>query len=263
MNAAAHPGRLDGAVLIVTGGAQGIGRAVVAAGCREGAYVTFLDRDPLGERTAKDLADVNPDRPPRFIECDITSAEQVAAAIGQVRERHDTIDALVNNAGVAAYYDAAEMTEEEWDGVFAVDLKGVWLCCRAVLPTMRARRTGSIVNIASIHAHLTNPGAFPYAAAKSGVLGLTRSLALDEGSRGIRVNAVSPGYTRTQLVQEYFDQQPDPEAAEGAVLDVHPLGRIATPDEVANAVVFLASDDASVITGSELTVDGGLSARFA
>jgi NAD(P)-dependent dehydrogenase (short-subunit alcohol dehydrogenase family) len=169
----------------------------------------------------------------------------------------------VNNAGVAAYHDAAQMSEDDWDGVFLVDLKAVWLCCRAVLPTMRAAGSGSIVNISSIHARMTSAGSFPYAAAKSGVSGLTRSLALDEGPRGIRVNAVCPGYTRTRLVQEYLDQQEDPAAAERAIAAAHPLRRIAEPPEVAAVVTFLASDESSFVTGTEVYVDGGLSARFA
>jgi NAD(P)-dependent dehydrogenase (short-subunit alcohol dehydrogenase family) len=127
---------------------------------------------------------------------------------------------------------------------------------------MRRAGRGSIVNIASLHARMTTRGMFPYAAAKSGVLGLTRSLALDEGPHGIRVNAVSPGYVRTQLVQEYFEQQDDPERVERDVLGVHPMGRIATPAEIADVVAFVASDEASFMTGADVAVDGGLGAKF-
>jgi NAD(P)-dependent dehydrogenase (short-subunit alcohol dehydrogenase family) len=147
--------------------------------------------------------------------------------------------------------------------VFAVDLKGAWLCAKHVLPSMRERRRGSIVNIASIHANLTIAGMFPYAAAKSGVVGLTRSLALDSAPYGIRVNAVLPGWTRTHLVEEWFAMQPDPGAAEESVLKAHPLGRIASPAEIANLVAFVASDEASAITGASLAADCGLGVRFA
>ncbi|MEP7247622.1 MAG: glucose 1-dehydrogenase [Gammaproteobacteria bacterium] len=258
------PARFDKKVVIVTGGAQGIGRAIVERFCSEGAVVTFLDCDRArGLATSRELAALHSSGAPHFIECDITIATQVESAVNSVIEKHRTIDALINNAGVAAYFDAAEMTESQWESVFAVDLKAVWLCTRYALPAMRKARSGSIVNIASIHARLTHEGMFPYAAAKAGVIGLTRSLALDEGRYGIRANAVSPGYTRTQLVEEYFSHQPQPDEAEQKVLDVHPLRRIGTPAEIANVVAFLASDEASFITGAEIPVDGGLSAKYA
>jgi NAD(P)-dependent dehydrogenase (short-subunit alcohol dehydrogenase family) len=128
---------------------------------------------------------------------------------------------------------------------------------------MREKRSGSIVNIASIHATLTNAGMFPYAAAKSGLVGLTRSLALDYAAFGIRVNAVSPGWTRTPWVEEWFRRQPDPAAAEAGVMRAHPMRRIATTEEVANLVAFVASDEASAITGASLAVDCGLGIQFA
>jgi NAD(P)-dependent dehydrogenase (short-subunit alcohol dehydrogenase family) len=131
-----------------------------------------------------------------------------------------------------------------------------------VLPHLRRQRRGVIVNVASIHARLTVKGMFPYAAAKSGIVGLTRSLALNYGSQGIRVVAVSPGWTRTRLVEEALAQQPDPQAARAQALAMHPLGRIAEPDEIAAVVTFAASEDASFITGVAIAVDGGLSTRF-
>ena len=147
--------------------------------------------------------------------------------------------------------------------MFAVDLKGAWLCAKHALRAMKRAGRGSIVNIASIHANLTVAGMFPYAAAKSGLVGLTRSLALEYGPSGIRVNAVLPGYTRTRLVEEYFSKQPDPAAAERRTLEFHPLRRIATPEEIANLVAFVASDEASAITGASLAADCGLGIMFA
>ena len=147
--------------------------------------------------------------------------------------------------------------------MFAVDLKGAWLCAKHALRPMKRAGRGSIVNIASIHATLTMAGMFPYAAAKSGLVGLTRSLALDYAPLGIRVNAVLPGWTRTRLVEEWFAMQPDPGAAERHVLAVHPLRRIATPAEVANLVAFVASDEASAVTRAALAVDCGLGVQFA
>ncbi len=183
--------------------------------------------------------------------------------IDAVVRKHKRIDILVNNAGINAYFDATQMSEAEWDRVFAVDLKGGWLCAKYALRSMIAAGRGSIVNIASIHATMTIAGMFPYASAKSGLVGLTRSLALEYAPFGIRVNAVLPGYTRTRLVEEWLQTQRDPAEAERRTLALLPLGRIATPAEIANLIAFVASDEASAITGASLAADGGLSVRYA
>jgi NAD(P)-dependent dehydrogenase (short-subunit alcohol dehydrogenase family) len=215
--------RLLDKTVIVTGGARGIGRAIVAKCAAEGARVVFLDFDEAAATAAlPGLRQAG--RAVEFLRADVTKDAEVFSAIAEVQRRHGHIDVLVNNAGVNAYFDAVQMTEADWDSVFAVDLKGAWLCARHVLPSMRERRAGSIVNIASIHATLTIAGMFPYAAAKSGLVGLTRSLALDCAPLGIRVNAVSPGWTRTQLVEEWFRLQPDPAASNGGSRVV-PAGR--------------------------------------
>lgn len=252
---------LTGKVCVVTGGARGIGRATVEKCARDGARVGFWD---LEVAAGQALADVlgKEGLEARFWPCDVTAEQQVEAAVEAVLDAYGRIDALVNNAGVNAYFDATRMTESDWDKVFAVDLKAVWLCSKYVLPVMQQAGSGSIVNISSIHAHMTTKNMFPYAAAKSGVVGLTRSLALDYAADNIRVNAVCPGWVRTHLVQEWIDMQPDPAAAEASVLAVHPLGRIAEPAEIANFVAWLASDEASFMTGADLLIDGGLSARF-
>jgi NAD(P)-dependent dehydrogenase (short-subunit alcohol dehydrogenase family) len=235
--------------VFITGGARGIGRATVERFVSEGAKVAFCDI--LESEIDGSLA----------VRCDTTSADQVAAAVALVISRLGSLDILVNNAAVDCSFDAVEMTEEDWDHFFATDLKSLWLCAKYVLPQMRQQRSGSIINVSSIHAQLTSRGAFPYAAAKSGVVGLTRSLALDEAGHGIRVNAVSPGFTRTEGLQAWLDE--DVPANEERTLAGHPLGRIAEPREVAAAIAFLGSDDASFITGATLAVDGGLGARFA
>jgi NAD(P)-dependent dehydrogenase (short-subunit alcohol dehydrogenase family) len=145
--------------------------------------------------------------------------------------------------------------------VFAVDLKSAWLAARAVLPAMKAAKKGAIVNIASLHADMTYPGMFPYAAAKSGLVGLTRSLALEVGQWQIRVNALSPGYVETALVTEFFAR--NGAALRENVLAAHPMRRMGSPAEIANCAIFLLSDEASFVTGSNWRVDGGLGARFA
>lgn len=250
-----------GQVAVVTGAGRGIGEAVARALAGLGAAVIALDLDgKSAEQVAGDLPSTGPGA--IGLACDITKADDIAAAVERGTDEFGAPDVLINNAGVNAYGDAVEMTEAEWDTVFAVDLKGAWLCSRAVLTAMRARKRGSIVNIASIHASLTTSGMFPYAAAKAGLVGFTRTLALDEAKYDIRVNAVSPGWTRTHLVDEWLQRQPDPQAVEEQILQMHPLRRLATPDEIAQAVAFVASDAASFMTGAELKVDGGLSATF-
>jgi len=254
-------GRLDGRVAVVTGGSRGIGRATVEKFLAEGARVTFLDVDETAGREAIREID-GAAGTLAFERADVTREADVSRAMAAVVLAHGTIDVLVNNAGVNAYFDAAAMTEAEWDAVFAVDLKGAWLCCKHVLPAMKKAGRGSIVNIASIHASVTMAGMFPYAAAKSGVVGLTRSLALDYAPLNIRVNAVLPGWTRTRLVEDWFKMQPDPAAAERHLMDVHPLRRIAMPAEIANLIAFVASDEASAIVGAALAIDCGLGIQF-
>jgi NAD(P)-dependent dehydrogenase (short-subunit alcohol dehydrogenase family) len=255
-------GRLDGKIAFVTGGARGIGRGIVEKFAAEGGTVTFADLDEsAGEETVRELAAAG--IAASFCCTNITVEAEVRQAIEAVVARHGTLDVLVNNAGVNAYFDATEMTEAEWDRVFGVDLKGAWLCAKYALRPMKRAGRGSIVNIASIHALLTIPGMFPYAAAKAGLLGLTRSLAVEYGPLGIRVNAVMPGYTRTRLVEEWLQTQPDPAAMERRVVEIQPLRKMATPAEIANLVAFVASDEASAITGASLVADCGLSVMYA
>jgi NAD(P)-dependent dehydrogenase (short-subunit alcohol dehydrogenase family) len=261
VDSGAHMGRLDSKSILVTGGARGIGRAIVEKCARGRPRVVLRQRPGCRPRDSA--------RPPygrsavTFFKVDVTREADVQRAVHEVLDQRGQIDVLVNNAGVNAYFDAAVMTEAQWDQVFAVDLKGAWLCAKHVLPGMRVRGAGSIVNIASIHATLTIAGMFPYAAAKSGLVGLTRSLALDCAPFGIRVNAVSPGWTRTGLVEEWFALQRGPQVAEAGVLKAHPMRRIATPEEIANVVAFVASDEASAMTGASVSVDCGLGIQFA
>jgi len=253
--------RLPGKIAFVTGGARGIGRAIVEKFVAEGAFVTFVDvDDSVGRDAAHELGEVRGTC--EFHHVDVTAEADVRDAIDTVVRKHKAIDILVNNAGINAYFDATRMTEAEWDRVFAVDLKGAWLCAKYALRSMTAAGRGSIVNIASIHATMTTAGMFPYAAAKSGLVGLTRSLALEYAPKGIRVNAVLPGYTRTRLFEEWIATQPDPAETERRTLRNHPLGRIATPMEIANVVAFVASDEASAMTGASIAVDGGLSVMY-
>ena len=249
---------LAGKSVLVTGAARGIGAAIAEAVVEEGGAVALLDIDPAGADTVARLAD----GAAHFFQCDVRSLEDVERAVANAKRALGGLDGLVNNAGVNAYFDAVAMTEDDWDSVFAVDLKAAWMLAKAALPGL-IERGGAIVNISSIQARLTLRGFFPYAAAKAGLEGLTRSLALEYAPAGVRVNAVAPGYTETRLVQEWFDLQDDPAAARKSVLAKIPLGRIADPREIGSAVVFLLSDQASAITGTTLAVDCGVGALFA
>ncbi|TDQ00722.1 SDR family oxidoreductase [Labedaea rhizosphaerae] len=244
-------GLLDGEVVLVTGGAQGIGAAIAAQARDLGASVGVVD-----VRTTEAVPGIF------AVQGDISDATQVRGAFEALAEALGPATVLINNAGRNAYFDPVTMTEADWDEVFSVDLKSAWLCGRAVLPSMIERRHGSIVNVASLHSSLTTQGMFPYAAAKSGLVGLTRSLALEVAAHQIRVNAVSPGYVRTALVQEWLERSDNPNQ-EAELLGVHPLRRIGTPEEVAQVVCFLASRAASYVTGANWAVDGGLGVRFA
>ncbi len=255
-------GRRTPRVAVVTGAAQGIGRAAAERLASEGDHVAILDRDlDRAQQTASELLDRGLST--ACLRCDVSAAAEVPAAFAEVRARFGQIDVLVNNAGVNAAFDLVSMSEEDWDRFFAIDLKSAWLCAREAVPDMRVHGGGAIINVASIHASMTRAGMFPYAAAKSGIVGLTRTMAIELGGQGIRVNAVCPGYIATEPVIAKMRAEPDPALAERRVRANHPLGRIGEPDEVASAIAFLASEQASFITGATLAVDGGLSARFA
>jgi NAD(P)-dependent dehydrogenase (short-subunit alcohol dehydrogenase family) len=252
-------GRLAGRHVFVTGGSRGIGAAIVEKALAEGAVVSFIDlQAEAGEAL---LSRLGGRERLSFAVGDVRSAADIARVHAAAKAKLGPVNALVNNAGRNSYADPVTMSEAEWDDVFSVDLKSAWLVARQMLPDMIAARAGAILNIASLHADMTYPGMFPYAAAKSGLVGLTRSLALEVGGHQIRVNALSPGYTETSLVAEFFAAAP-PELRE-KVIAVHPMGRMASPAEIANCAVFLISDEASFVTGANWRVDGGLGARFA
>ena len=252
-------GRLDNEHILVTGGGRGIGSAIVEKCLLEGAKVSFIDL--VGEEARSLHNKLNQDNKLLFEEGNVCSIEDLKRWCDASRKKFGAITGLVNNAGRNSYADPVTMTEQQWEDVFDVDLKAAWLTAREVLPDMIANKKGSIVNIASVHANMTYPSMFPYAAAKSGLVGLTRSMALEVGAHQVRVNALSPGYTETFLVKEFFERN-DPSLRE-KVMDVHPMHRMAKPSEIANCVAFLLSTEASFVTGANWIADGGLTSRFA
>lgn len=250
---------LTGKAVLVTGAARGIGAAIAEAVVAADGAVALLDFNPAGQEVADLLAERGT---AHFFQCDVRSFAEVDRAVTSAIDALGGLDGLVNNAGINAYFDAVEMDEDDWESVFAVDLKAPWLLAKAALPRLLERR-GAIVNMSSLQAHLTIRGFFPYAAAKAGLEGLTRSLALDYAPHGVRVNAVAPGYTDSYLLQEWLDRQPDRERALAGIHEATPIGRLVAPSEVAEVVVFLLSDRASAVTGATVAVDGGIGVRFA
>lgn len=250
--------RLDGKIAIVTGAGRGIGAAIAQAFIREGASVIIAERD---ETTGSAMAERLGERA-QFIATDVTDQRSVDETIAQTRVRHGRIDVLVNNAGINVFHEPLDTTDAEWARCMAVDLEGVWRICRAVLPAMLETGQGSIINIASSHSSAIIPHTFPYPVAKHGLLGLTRALGVEYAARGIRVNAIAPGYIETDLAVDYWNTFPDPAAERQRTYDLHPPRRIGKPEEVAMTAVFLASDEAPFINATSIAIDGGRSVLY-
>jgi NAD(P)-dependent dehydrogenase (short-subunit alcohol dehydrogenase family) len=245
--------RLSGARIAVTGAGTGIGRAFASRCLSEGARVALLDIDGAAVRSvAQELG------AELAVEVDVADRASSEAAISQVARALGGLDRLVNNAGIPMVGAVHELAEPDWDRVLDVNLKGIYLMSRAVWPHLRAGGGGAIASTASIAGMWGTHGQAGYAAAKAGAIMLTKCMALDGARDAIRVNCVSPGFTRTPLLERYLDGQPDPEAADAAISARHPLGRLGEPLDIAEAFVYLLSDEARWVTGSNLVVDGGL-----
>lgn len=252
--------RLSGKRILITGAAQGIGLAIVRACLGEGAAVVLMDRDTA--LLARSVADLGGEA--EYLTAlagDITNTDDVAAVVARARETVGPLNALINNAGINVFDEPLSLSDEDWNRCFDVNLKGAWNCARAVLPGLLEQGGGVILNIASTHAFTIIPHTFPYPLAKHALLGLTKSLALEYAAQNVRVNALAPGYVQTQKVVEYWNSFPDPEAARQETLRLHPGGRIATPEEIAMAAVFMISDECPFMNAACLTVDGGLSVQ--
>jgi NAD(P)-dependent dehydrogenase (short-subunit alcohol dehydrogenase family) len=253
--------RIPGKVAIVTGAGQGIGYAIAKRFVQEGAKVVVAEVvADRGERAAETLRALGGNAV--AIPTDVSDESSVRALVEQAVAQYGKLDILVNNAGITVYHTADTLTMEQWERCMNVDLKSVWLCSKYAIPVMRARGGGAIINIASVHAFATLRHSFPYPGAKAGVVGLTRSMAIDHGPDHIRVNAVCPGWIQTEIARHFLATFPDPQAEERRIVALHPIGRIGTPDDVATVVLFLASDEADFITGTTLTTDGGRSAVY-
>ena len=253
--------RLKNKVVLLTGAAQGIGEAIVAAfACQQARLVISDIQADKVEKVAAHWRERGTDV--QALKVDVAQQADLQAMALRAVELHGRIDVLVNCAGVNVFRDPLEMTKEDWRRCFAIDLDGAWYGCKAVLPQMLEQGVGSIINIASTHSSHIIPGCFPYPVAKHGLLGLTRALGIEYAPKGIRVNAIAPGYIETQLNIDYWNGFADPQAERQRALDLHPPRRIGQPIEVAMTAVFLASDEAPFINASCITLDGGRSVMY-
>ena len=253
---------LEGKVALVTGGSSGIGLAVSERFLKEGARVMIAGRSQ--EKCEHALGALHKVADPQrmgFVCGDVSRGADAQHMVAEVVGRLARIDILVNSAGVYLAKRAEETTETEWDRIMDINLKGVFLCSRAVYPHFKKQGGGVIINISSDAGIIGNPNCAAYCASKGGVSNLTRAMALDYASENIRVNAVCPGVVDTPMFQEEIRRRRDAEAYVQKTNEEHPIGRVARPEEVAHAVVMLAARGASFITGANLAVDGGITAK--
>ncbi len=242
--------KLSDRVAIVTGAGRGIGRALALKLAGAGAVVVVNDINEDCQEVAHEIGATG--RQSLAVIADVSSPTDVAGLVEKTTVAFGKVDILINNAGIARDQLVMRMSDEDWDRVLAVDLKSVFLCTRAVLRYMIKQRWGRIISISSIVGLVGNPGQANYASAKAGIIGFTRAVAKEVASRGITVNAIAPGFIDTEMTQRLSENQRQ------ELLSRIPLGRLGSPDDVAAAVAFLASEDAGYITGQVLTVDGGI-----
>ena len=251
--------RLKDKVAVVTGTASGIGRGTAMVLAREGARVAGGDIDADGgKKTAEEIRSKGGES--IFVQTDVTQSDQVKNLVNQAVSTYGGVDILFSNVGVVIGNAVVDVSEEEWDRVMNVNLKSMYLACKFCIPEMQKRGKGSIILTSSANGLLAEPCLATYCATKGAIIGLTRSVATDYGKDNIRVNCICPTYTRTPLVVNWIDSGVDPNLTWEKVDRLHALNRISEVEEVANAVLFLASDESSIVTGSAMVIDGGLSA---
>ncbi len=245
--------RLKNKIALITGAGTGIGRAIALAFVREGAKVVLVGRrkEPL----ATLAQEVGPSS--LTLAGDISKQSEIDRILAEVVARFGGLNVLVNNAGILHIGTAEQITEEQWDETFAINVRGLWLLSRAVLPYMRKAGGGSIVNVASVLGINGARKRASYAPSKGAVVLLTKCMAIDHGAENIRVNAICPSFIETDLTAEVIRKAPDPAGVRRERIAVHPIGRLGQPEDIAGLAVYLGSDESSWVTGSVLPVDGG------
>jgi NAD(P)-dependent dehydrogenase (short-subunit alcohol dehydrogenase family) len=244
-------------VAVITGSGSGIGRASALEFARAGARVVVADidggaaRDSVGRIESEGGTAV-------AVETDVARPDSVQHLVAETVRQFGAVHVLMNNAAIQVNKTIEDTTVEEWNREMAVNIGGIFLCCKYFFPHLR-KTTGTIINMSSVNGFFTEPMCAGYCATKAAIIGLTKAMAIDHGKEGIRVNCICPGYIDAGLAEGYFEAQSDPQAARAAAGKLHALWRIGRPEEVGRAAVFLASDEASFITGAALTVDGGFS----
>jgi NAD(P)-dependent dehydrogenase (short-subunit alcohol dehydrogenase family) len=250
-----HTMRLKDRVAVITGSGSGIGRASAVEFAREGAKVIVADINLAGAReTADQIHGLGGQA--HAVETDVANPESVRNLVRETLRLFAHVNVLFNNAAIQINKTVEDTTFEEWNREIAVNLGGVFLCSKFFMPHLRSTK-GAIVNMSSVNGFFVEPMCAGYCATKAAIIGLTKAMAIDHGKEGIRVNCICPGYIDAGLAEGYFQAQPDPAAARASAGKLHALWRIGRPEEVGRAAVFLASDDASFVTGTSFVVDGG------
>ncbi len=252
-------GKLDGKVAVITGAGSGIGKATALLFAQHGAKICAVDLDKArAEATAAEI--VNREGQAVAEQADVSDRLSIQSLAQRVVAKYGRVDILFNNAGIGHSGSVLECTEEDWDTVMSVNVKGVYLCCHFFLPHMLAQGEGNIINMASVLALTGVPKRAVYSASKGAIVALTRQMAIEYARRNIRVNCISPGTVETPWIKRLLEERDDPEAVRKNLQARHPIGRLGTADEIAHAVLYLASPESAFATGMNLVIDGGASA---